>query len=203
MHAHGFTAALKADDRAHIVGIWDDDAERGRAFAEKHGILFFDEADALFCKIGAAVICSENMKHADHIEWAAKHNLHILCEKPIAPNREHWDRISAATEDLDRVKMTAFPCPFSPTFQSLNQKVRNEDLGRILAINGTNQGKCPFGWFVDPAQSGGGAMIDHTVHVVDLMRRLLCCEPEQVQAQVGNKMYGESWERFRDGHHSL
>lgn len=194
MHAHGFTAALKADDRAKIVGVWDDNADRGKEFAARHGIAFFDEADALFGKIDAAVICSENMKHADHIEWAAERNLHILCEKPIAPNRAHWDRISAVTEDLDRVKMTAFPCPFSPTFLALSQKVRNEDLGRVLAINGTNQGKCPFGWFVDSSLSGGGAMIDHTVHVVDLMRRLLCCEPEQVQAQVGNKMYGEAWE---------
>jgi predicted dehydrogenase len=28
----------------------------------------------------------------------------------------------------------------------------------------------PGGWFCDPLLAGGGAVIDHTVHVIDLLR---------------------------------
>ena len=37
-------------------------------------------------------------------------------------------------------------------------------------------------------------MIDHTVHVADLLRVLLDSEVVNVQAQTGSNMYGESWE---------
>ena len=37
-------------------------------------------------------------------------------------------------------------------------------------------------------------MIDHTVHVTDLLRALLGEEPVRVQAQIGNNMYGKDWE---------
>jgi UDP-N-acetylglucosamine 3-dehydrogenase len=53
-----------------------------------------------------------------------------------------------------------------------------------MAIRGTNRGKNPGGWFVDPALSGGGAVIDHTVHVVDLMRWFMGAEVREVYAEV-------------------
>ena len=37
-------------------------------------------------------------------------------------------------------------------------------------------------------------MIDHVVHVADLLRRLLKEEPTSVTAQIGNNMYGQDWE---------
>ena len=37
-------------------------------------------------------------------------------------------------------------------------------------------------------------MIDHVVHVADLLRDLLGEEPVKVQAQIGNNMYGNEWE---------
>ena len=40
------------------------------------------------------------------------------------------------------------------------------------------------GWFVDPALSGGGSVMDHTVHVVDLMRDLTGDEVVEVYAET-------------------
>jgi predicted dehydrogenase len=90
--------------------------------------------------------------------------------------------------------MTAFPCRFAPSYQRAKERVRAGDIGTIQAICGTNHGKCPFDWFVDLEQSGGGAMMDHTVHVADLMRDLLQEDPSTVQAQIGSNMYGQSWD---------
>ena len=84
---------------------------------------------------------------------------------------------------------TAFPCPFSPNFLHAVSRIENGDIGKLLAINATNQGKCPGGWFVDESLSGGGAMIDHVVHVADLLRRLIGTTVSRVQAQIGNNMY--------------
>lgn len=90
--------------------------------------------------------------------------------------------------------MTAFPCRFSPTFVNLNSRIKAGDLGKLVAAATTNQGKCPGGWFTDPNLSGGGAMIDHVVHVADLLRVLTSQNPETVQAQIGSNMYGQTWD---------
>src|SRR5690606_10282940 len=69
LHAGSFVSCLKNTD-AEVAGLWDDNPERGRAFADRLGLPFFEDRDALLGQIDAAVICSENMKHADHIEAA-------------------------------------------------------------------------------------------------------------------------------------
>jgi predicted dehydrogenase len=46
----------------------------------------------------------------------------------------------------------------------------------VLAVNATNHGQIPGGWFLDPEASGGGAVMDHTVHVADLLRWMLDVE---------------------------
>lgn len=193
VHAPSFVACCQASPEAEVVGLWDDEPERGKAFASERGVAFFEDVDALCGQVDAVVVCSENMKHAEQIEAASRHGLHILCEKPVAPVPDHAVRIETAVA-AERVFMTAFPCPFSPAFQALHQKVKDGVVGRVLAINATNQGTCPFGWFVEKEKSGGGAMVDHTVHVTDLLRRLLGEEPESVQAFTGNNVYGKDWE---------
>src|SRR5207253_2134250 len=98
-------------------------------------------------------------------------------------------------EIAKRVKvMTAFPCRYAPSFTRLQERVKAGDIGPIKAICATNRGRCPFDWFVQENLSGGGAMIDHTVHVTDLLRALLGEEPTRVQAQTGSNMYGQSWD---------
>ena len=64
--------------------------------------------------------------------------------------------------------------------------VRSGGIGRVLAVNGTNHGQIPDGWFLDPELSGGGALMDHTVHVADTLRWLLDAEARSVYAEVGS-----------------
>ena len=148
--------------------------------------------EALLGACDAVVVCSENLKHGAHIEAAAKARRAVLCEKPIAASRAEAERIRAVAAGVPF--MTAFPCPFSPVFRRLAERVKAGEIGRVLAVCATNRGKCPGGWFTDPALSGGGAMIDHVVHVADLIWRLLGEEADQVQAIVGHNMHSEAWE---------
>jgi predicted dehydrogenase len=80
--------------------------------------------------------------------------------------------------------MISFPCRYTPAFMELLEVVREGDLGEIVCIKGTNRGQNPGGWFTDPSLSGGGSVIDHTVHVVDVMRALLEEEVVQVYAET-------------------
>lgn len=154
----------------------------------------FANSEDLLGQCDAVVVCSENMLHAELIEAAAQAGKPVLCEKPLAPSREHADRIRHAVQTTEVMVMTAFPCPFSPVFQRLLQRVRAGDIGRVLAVNATNRGTCPFGWFTRAELSGGGAMIDHVVHVADLLWRLLGEAPETVVSQTGTNMYSQEFD---------
>src|SRR5699024_2785872 len=59
------------------------------------------------------------------------------------------------------------------------------DIGRVLAVKATNRGMNPGGWFLDKSLSGGGAVIDHTVHVADILRWFLQEEVIEVYGEIG------------------
>lgn len=192
MHVWGYAGGLKRHPDVELVGAWDENADRLAKFSEACGVAPVASMDQLLSEVDAAVICSENTKHAALAVRAAEKGIDILCEKPLVTNEADAQTMLAIAE---RVKvMTAFPCRYSPAFTRLQERVKAGDIGPIKAVCATNRGRCPFDWFVDKPFSGGGAMIDHTVHVTDLLRALLGAEPVRVQAQTGNNMYGKDWE---------
>ena len=79
----------------------------------------------------------------------------------------------------------AFPVRFSPPVQQLKRILDEGTLGHIYAVKTTNHGAMPGGWFVDSALAGGGAVVDHTVHVIDLLRWFWDTEVTEVYAEVG------------------
>lgn len=174
MHAYSYAECLISNPDAELVGIADENEKRGRQAADKYNTQWYGQLDDLLnSDLEAVIICSENVRHAELTEAAAKAGKHILCEKPIATTLEEAQAMIQVTEQNNVKLMIAFPCRYSAVAQRLKEKVESGILGKILAMNGTNRGTLPGGWFVDKSLSGGGAVLDHTVHVVDLMRWLM------------------------------
>ncbi|MFM9871840.1 MAG: Gfo/Idh/MocA family protein [Fimbriimonadaceae bacterium] len=194
VHAPAFASSIIGNPKAELVGIWDNEKERGETFAQKFDTHFTSDLNTLLNQVDAVAIASENIHHKAHISAAISAKKHVLCEKPIAPNAAHAEEIAILAQTEGLVLATAFPCPFSPNFEHAISRIENGDIGTILAVSTTNQGKCPFGWFTNPELSGGGSMIDHVVHVADLIRRLLGEDVASVQAQTGNNHYSENCE---------
>lgn len=194
LHMMSYIACAKRMPNVEVTALWDDDVARGERVAAEQGIPFFRSLEEVIGRSDAVCVTSENSKHADLVEAAALRGKHAICEKPLALSPEEADRMISASRKAGVKLATAFPCPFSPAFGHLLKQVESGAIGRVLAVNATNHGKCPFGWFVQPALSGGGALIDHVVHVADLLWRILGTEPVTVQAQTGHNMYSQEWE---------
>lgn len=194
VHAPSFAACINENPKAELVGIWDNENERGEAFAQKFGTHYTHDLQTLLNQVDAVAIASENIHHKEHIAAAVRAKKHVICEKPIAPNAEHAAEIAKFADTEGLVLATAFPCPFSPNFAQAVSRIESGEIGEVVAACTTNQGKCPFGWFTDAALSGGGSMVDHVVHVADLIRRLFGEDVSHVQAQTGNNHYSQAWE---------
>jgi predicted dehydrogenase len=187
-HVHAPSYVHACRQLADFQGHWD---KGGRDF---DGSERWDERDALISACDALIIAGENLDHAELIEACAKAGKPVLCEKPLAASAEQADRIQKAINASGTLLMTAFPCPFAPAFESAMAKIEGGDIGQVLSVCATNHGKNPGGWFNEPEKSGGGAIIDHVVHVADLLRRILGEDPESVQAYTGSNMYNGGFE---------
>ncbi len=194
MHAHGYAAGLRRLPGVEVRGVWDDEAERARSFAASFGIEAFESPEALAEECDGLIVTSENLRHVEMVEHAARAGKPVLCEKPLVASETDADRLLRLLRESGIPLMTAFPCRYASAFGALKRRYQDGGLGKALAVCATNHGTCPFGWFVDVSKSGGGAMIDHVVHVADLLWVLLGEEPASVFAQTGHRMYGQPWE---------
>lgn len=170
MHAVSYLRALCARDDVELAGIWDEQHHRVKPYCDEYAIPFIEDIGDLFAlSIDAVVICSENAKHAEFIKLAAMAGKHVLCEKPLGISEEEMLGMIEVCKQHGVQLMTAFPCRYSPAVIEAKQAIESGTIGEIIAIKGTNRGTMPSGWFLDGDQSGGGAVLDHTVHVMDLM----------------------------------
>jgi len=187
MHAASYAACLKGLPNARLAAVADDDEARGREMADRFGANYYASYEALLGSgVDAVVICTENARHRQMTLLAAAAGKHVLCEKPLATNVVDAMAMVAACKQAGVQLMTAFPCRFHPAMQRVKALVDEGKIGRILAIRGTNRGRNPGGWFIELEKSGGGAVMDHTVHVTDLIRWLTGAEVSEVYAEIGN-----------------
>ena len=185
VHAPNYAAVLGGLGSAGFVGVADDDADRGREAADLYGVRYFEDAEELFGAVDAVVVCSENRRHAGGVIPALRAGVDVLCEKPISTTVEDAQEMVRAAEETGRHLGIAFPVRHAPAVRRAREIVRSGAIGRVLAVNGTKHGQPPGGWFLDPELSGGGAVMDHTVHVADTLRFLLGVEVRSVYAEIG------------------
>jgi len=192
MHAASYLQALLARKDVELVGIADENRERVRPFLERYGLAYYEDAGKLLAAdVDAVVICSENVRHAPLTIQSARAGKHVLCEKPLGISEVQMREMIEACRANGVQLMTAFPCRYLASVIEAKAAVDRGDIGRIVAVKGTNRGTMPGGWFVDRGLSGGGAVLDHTVHVMDLMNWFLNSEPEEVFAYAATLFHRE------------
>lgn len=184
MHSHSYVAELRHAG-VEITGVYDHDLTRGEAFAAKYDLNFFPEVTALLkTACDTALICSENVFHHDLTIQACETNKHVIVEKPMALSSQDADAMIAAAKKAAVKLMIAHPVRFTEPIQQLKALIETNKFGKLLAINASNHGKNPGGWFVEPELSGGGALIDHTVHITDVVNYLFQLTPKELTAFI-------------------
>ncbi|MCO5222894.1 MAG: Gfo/Idh/MocA family oxidoreductase [Thermomicrobiales bacterium] len=178
-HAHAWASAINEHLDAELIGVWDSDPERGRSAAERHATRFFAVLEELLPLSDAVGITSETSRHQELVTAAARHGVHVLCEKPMATTLEDCDLIADSVRESDIVFMQSFPKRFDPAGTELIDLVQSSVLGDVSLVrirHAHHFGLDPSfatQWFAEPELSGGGALIDEGVHATDFLCRLL------------------------------
>lgn len=189
MHADSYIHFLSQMEGVAIAGIYDDDYDRGGRFAAQYNVPYFRRVEGLLDQdLDGAIICSENALHAPLVLQSAGRVKGILCEKPIATTLDEGQEMIDRCREAGTKLQIAFPMRYSPPVIELKQRLDEGVLGEIYSVKTTNHGSMPGRWFVDKKLAGGGAVLDHTVHVVDLLRWFWDTEIDEVYAEVGHEL---------------
>lgn len=182
VHAAGLERVLRALPQVEYAGSYDETgaAHAGPAHAS---------AAALLAACEAVVIASPNAAHHRDTLAAAAAGVHVLCEKPLATTRADAEEMIGACARAGVQLGVALPVRSSPALVALKEAIASGALGTVRAIRATNPGRYPGRWFGDPQAAGGGAVMDHTVHVADALRWLLEDEIETVYAEIGTLLH--------------
>ena len=192
-HAEAYINNVRNVPGVELLGLADEDPQRGQHFAQRFQAPYFDSYEALLnARPDAVLVCSENGKHRPLVEMAAAAKVHVLCEKPLATNPADSQAMVDACREAGVKLMTAFPMRFSTPLLEVKARLDAGDLGQVYCFNATNQGEAPLHlrpWFVDKELAGGGALTDHIVHLADIMRWYLRSEVIEVYAQSNQIMH--------------
>lgn len=135
------------------------------------------------------IVTSENSTHRKFVAIAARKGKHVLCEKPIATTVEDANAMVEICKENNVKLQMAFLVRYSASVRKAKEIIGAGFLGDVINLVGNNHGRMPGGWFTDLELSGGRAVMDHTVHVVDIVRWLLDCEFTTVYATFGTLIH--------------
>lgn len=195
-HANFWAEAIRQmPGEAKLVGIWDNDSQRGRNAAERFETRFESDLGALLASSDAAGVVSETARHRALIEACAEHGVHVFCEKPLATSLEDALAIEAI-EQLGVIQIRqSFPKRTDPINDQLRDIVVSGDIGTPTLVrirHGHTHGLDPefrAQWYAHAEMSGGGTLIDEGVHAADLLRWLFG-EPLTVSASISTNLPG-------------
>lgn len=172
---------MQAKGLCQLVGVCDLDVEKAKASLAKHGFegvpVFADEREMLE-KTGADVVhvATPSGSHADPAILAMEMGRHVIVEKPIEIELAEIDRMIVASQKHNVRLAGIFQNRWAPANRALKDAADEGRFGRITYAGcytpwyRTDQYYRDGGWRGTWALDGGGAIMNQSVHNVDLIQ---------------------------------
>ena len=180
VHADQYVREIGEHPEADISVVWDEDAERGAAWAADLDVPFEADLDAVLQRddVDAVSVTSPTSMHPEVIVAAADAGKHIFTEKVLATGMADARRIANAVAAAGVRFCISFPRRTIPAVLYAKQAAEEGLFGDITAVrvriahDGAVRDWLPA-HFYDPETTGGGAMMDLGAHGMYICRWLL------------------------------
>lgn len=172
-----FHAAMLADcDEPHVIGdVFDPDGDRRATFAAKWSAHAVGDADAVIERSDAVFVCTWTSEHAEMVRRIAARGRHVFCEKPLAFDAATAASMAAEIRAAGIVDAVGLILRTSPAMLWLREMLRDPVSGRLMNIVFRDdqyiptQGVYASSWRADPELAGSGALLEHSIHDVDIL----------------------------------
>lgn len=165
-------AWLRLRPDVEIGVLCDEDKVRLKGVAQKYSIprVVTDFEDVLRDdSITAVDICTPNHLHSPIAVAAFRAGKHVLCERPMARNSREAESMVKAAEKAGRILMCAMNNRFNDEVELLRTFIKKRELGELFHLKcGWLRRGVGYGWKAVAAKSGGGAVLELGVQMLDL-----------------------------------
>lgn len=175
--ARNHVIALQRLDGVRVAAVMDIVAERAQGLAREYGVpRAFDRLDeCLRSGLDAVTICTPNGAHEEGVLAAARHGLHVLCEKPIALNLAEADRMVAAVDATGVRFGVLFQRRFWPSAARVRIALDDGRLGPVVSGGVVARLRRDAAYYAEPwrgrwATEGGGVLMTQAIHHIDLLQ---------------------------------
>ena len=140
--------------------------------------------------LDAVVIATPSALHAEQTLAALERGLPVFCQKPLGRDLREVERVVSYAKQRNCALGLDLSYRRTSAIDALWKRVRSGELGQIFAANLVfhNAYGPDKPWFYDPKQSGGGALMDLGVHLVDLLLWVLDCPDVH---EVSSRLYAQ------------
>lgn len=176
---------------AEVVALADVNEEIAKCKAQQYAVArcYGDYRELLRDDdVQAVHICTPNSLHYQMAKEALLAGKHVICEKPLAMNREEAEDLVELVEKKGLVNAVHFNIRYYPLAREAKQMVRNGQVGKVFAVHGSYLQDWLFydtdyNWRLESELSGESrAIADIGSHWLDLIEYIIGQRVEEVFA---------------------
>ena len=173
----------------HLECVFSRNRENAQRVAGTYGCAAYTDYKQFLAHRGLDIvaIATPSGAHLDPAVKAARAGKHVICEKPLEVTLERVDKMIAACRENNVMLAGIFQRRFNEATRVFKSAVDSGRLGRITLADAyikwwrTQQYYDSGYWRGTWKLDGGGALINQSIHTVDLLYHLTC-DVEQVCA---------------------
>ncbi len=157
------TRVLSLLKDVELIGVSDNNVERGIDTASKYRVRFFEDYRVMLEHVDAVCIAVPTRLHHTVGMTCLQAGVHVLIEKPIAASIAEAESLVNAAAETHRILQVGHIERFNPAFQELSKVLKTEDL---LALEAHRMSP-----YADRANDVS-VVLDLMIHDIDLLLEL-------------------------------
>ena len=161
------------------AGVHDPDADKVAAFAGASGAPACATEAEVLDRSDAVFVCTWTAEHPRLVDAVVERRLPVFCEKPLATDLAGALAMTRAVEAAAVINQVGLVLRRSPALLFAKRLIEDERSGQPMSVVFRDdqylpvQGQYGSDWRADPAKAGSGALLEHSIHDIDVLEWLL------------------------------
>lgn len=173
--------AIEAMNNGKVIACLSRSKEKADAFAHKYGCTGYSSMEDFLAHPGLDIVtvCTPSGSHLESSLKIIDAGKHLIVEKPLEVTLDRCDRIIRAAQNKGTRLATIFPSRFHEVAGVIKKALAEGRFGRVVLGGAyvkwyrTQEYYDNGGWHGTKALDGGGALMNQSIHAIDLLLWLM------------------------------
>lgn len=177
-----------------LVAYADNKIAKAEAFAKEYGGTPYASLEEMLEneKLDAIHICTPHYLHTPMAIYGLQQGVHVFMEKPPVMNKEQWKELKEAADRSDYQLGLCFQNRYNPSVLKVKELIASGNTGKVLGARGMVTWNRQAEYYTESDwrgkldTEGGGALINQSIHTLDLLHYLVGQPLQSVDAVITN-----------------